>query len=208
MVVFIGVTAGFLLNNWRDDMAELELERMYLDSFYSDVKADAVDLDSLIYRTNKKTDTMISILKKSALIDMPLSEELAKTLVKEMMYLEWFTPANDTYEDIKNSGNLNLISNYKLKEKISSYYSFQNQVASVEQYYINHMDNYVFPILYKSYHLLNHEFISQESYQSLEFTNMFLGALALLQQNIKVYKEVKEKNKEFKNELIKTLEVE
>ncbi len=208
LVVFIGVTAGFLLNNWREDNAELRLEKKYLESFYADVKADAFDLDSLIYRSQKKADTMIGILRKSALIGEPLSEDLAKTLVKEMMYLEWFTPANDTYEDIKNSGNLNLISNYKLKEKISSYYSFQNQVASVEQYYIKHMDAYVFPVLYKTYHLLNHEFISQDSYQSLEFTNMFLGALALLQQNIKIYNEALEKNKEFKSELVKALEIE
>ena len=58
---------------------------------------------------------------------------------------------NDTYEDIINSGNLNLISDYKLKEKISSYYAFLNEVDNVEQYYLNHIDNYGFPILYKYY---------------------------------------------------------
>ncbi len=48
LVVFIGVTAGFLLNNWREDNAELNLEKKYLESFYADVTADAIDLDSLI----------------------------------------------------------------------------------------------------------------------------------------------------------------
>jgi len=207
IVVFIGVTAGFLLNNWREDNAELRLEKKYLESFYTDVEADAFDLDSLIFRSQTKADTLIEILKESALISEPLSEKLAKSLVKEIMYLEWFVPANDTYEDIINSGNLNLVSNYKLKEKISSYYSFQNQVANVEQYYSKHMDNYGFPILYKTFHLLNQEFINKESYQSLEFTNMYLGVIALLQQNIKVYHEALEKNNELKNELVKALEI-
>ncbi len=207
LVVFIGVTAGFLLNNWREDNAELNLEKKYLESFYADVTADAIDLDSLIYRSQTKEDTLLSILRKSILKNEPLNEELAKKLVKEILYIEWFTPANDTYEDIINSGNLNIISDYNLKEKISSYYSFQNQVASVEEYYTKHMNNHGFPILYKTYHLLNHEFISNESYQSLEFTNMFLGVLGLLQQNIKVYRETLEKNMILKNELIKVLEI-
>jgi len=208
LVVFIGVTAGFLLNNWREETSERKLEKKYLESFYNDVWADAEDLDSLIFRCQKKADTMIGILRKSALVGESLSEELAKELVREIMFIEWFTPVNDTYDDIINSGNLNLISNYQLKEKISSYYSFLNQVANVEQYYNKHMDNYGFPILYKSYHLLNQEFISNESYQSLEFTNMYLGVLALLQQNIKVYREALEKNQELKSELASTLELE
>lgn len=208
MVLFMGVTAGFLLNNWREDNAELKLEKKYLESFYADVEADAMDLDSLIFRSQTKADTLIGILRKSALIGEPLSEELAKALVKQIMYIEWFTPSNDTYEDIINSGNLNLISNYKLKEKISSYFSFQNQVANVEQYYNKHMDNYGFPILYKTFHLLNQEFISKESYQSLEFTNMYGGVIALLQQSIKVYSETLEKNKVLKSELAKVLEIE
>lgn len=208
LVVFIGVTAGFLLNNWREETSELKLEKKYLESFYNDVLTDAEDLDSLIFRSQKKADTMIGILRKSALVGESLNEELAKELVRELMFIEWFTPVNDTYDDIINSGNLNLISNYQLKEKISSYYSFLNQVANVEQYYNKHMDNYGFPMLYKSYHLLNQEFINKESYQSLEFTNMYLGVLALLQQNIKVYREALEKNMELKNELASTLEIE
>ncbi len=208
LVVFIGITAGFLLNNWREDNAELKLEKKYLESFYADVEADAVVLDSLIFRSQKKEDALMGILKKSVLIDEPLSEELAKALVMELLSLEWFAPSNDTYEDIINSGNLNLISDYKLKEKISSYYAFLNEVDNVEQYYLNHMDNYGFPILYKSLHIYNLEFISKESYQSLEFTNMYLGVVSFVQQNNKIYREALEKNKELKSELAMALKIE
>ena len=208
MVVFIGVTAGFLLNNWREDNAELKLEKKYLESFYADVEADAVKLDSLIFRCQQKEDTLMGILKKSVLIGEPLNEELAKALVMELLSLEWFAPSNDTYEDIINSGNLNLISDYKLKEKISSYYAFLNNVAKVEQYYLNHMDNYGFPILYKNLNIYTLEFISKESYQSLEFTNMYLGVVSFVQQNNAIYREALEKNKELKTELAIALKIE
>ncbi|PLW94119.1 MAG: hypothetical protein C0591_13365, partial [Marinilabiliales bacterium] len=117
-------------------------------------------------------------------------------------------PSNDTYEDIINSGNLNLISDYKLKEKISSYYAFLNEVANVEQYYLNHMDNYGFPILYKTLYIHKLEFISKESYQSLEFTNMYLGVVSYVQQINRIYREALEKNKELKTELAIALKIE
>jgi hypothetical protein len=208
MVVFIGVTAGFLLNNWREETSELKLQHKYLESFYNDVIADAEELDSLIFRSQKREDTLVGILKKSTLIGEPLSEELARSLVMQLLSLEWFAPSNDTYEDIINSGNLNLISDYKLKEKISSYYAFLNEVAHVEQYYLNHMDNYGFPILYKVLNIYNLEFINKESYQSLEFTNMYLGVISFIQQNNKIYREALEKNQELKNALARRLEFE
>ena len=67
------------------------------------------------------------------------------------------------------------------------------------------MDNYGFPVLYKNYHLYKREFIDPESYQSLEFTNIFLGVVALLQQNKKIYNEALVKNRELKGELEKVL---
>ena len=206
VVVFIGVTAGFLLNNWRLDNAELKLEQKYLNSFYMDVLLDESSLDSLIIREQAKQDTLLAVLKQSVIIDKPLTEELAQKVVKNMLYLEWFSPSDDTYEDMINSGNLNIISDYRLKEQISSYYNFTSEIKNVEQYFLDHMDNYGLPILYKNYHLYKLEFVNGTSYQSLEFTNMFLGVYALLQQNIKTYKRALAKNRELKKDLEEVLE--
>ena len=206
LVVFIGVTAGFLLNNWRMDQAEIRLEQKYLNSFYNDILNDEATLDSLLVREKAKEDTLLEVLKKSIIVDKPLTEELAQIVVKKMMYLEWFSPSNDTYEDIINSGNLNIISDYTLKEQISSYYKFITEVKNVEQYFLDHMDNYGFPILYKNYHLFKLEFVNEESYQSLEFTNMYLGIFALLQQNNKIYERALVRNRELKVELERVLE--
>jgi len=55
--------------------------------------------------------------------------------------------------------------------------------------------------LYKTFHLLKREFVSKESYQSLEFTNMYLGVIALLQQSNAKYKVALEKNSELQEAL-------
>jgi len=207
LVVFVGVTAGFLLNTWRQENAKLELEHKYLTSFYNDVTFDEKNLDSLIINSQMKADTLMKILKESGVKDIPLSEELAQKIVREIISIEWFSPSNDTYEDIKNSGNLNLITEFKLKEKISSYYKFLIEVKNIEQFYKDHMNNYGFPILYKNYHLFKGEFVNKKSYLSLEFTNMYLGVLALIQQNNRIYKEALGKNQGLKDELENVLDI-
>lgn len=200
-VVFIGVTAGFLLNNWREDATEKKLEQKYLVSFLNDVQLDETNLDSIIVHSQTTIDTLLSIVKETAVSNQPLTEEHAQSIITAILYVEWLSPVNDTYEDIINSGNLNLISNYQLKEDISSYYNFLTEVNNVEQYYREHMNNYGFPIIYQNYHLLKREFINKESYNKLEFTNMYLGVLALIQQNNKIYRRALQRNNELQKAL-------
>ena len=207
MVVFVGVTAGFLLNNWREENADIKLEQKYINGFYNDLKVDADDLDSIIFRTQEKTDKLLEVLKKSEYDNNALTEELAQEIISQILELEWFTPTDDTYDDIINSGNLNLITDYKTKEKISSYYSLLHEVKNVEQFYINHMNDYGFPIIYKNYHILKREFTDDKCFQSLEFTNMYLGIISFFQQNATIYKRVLEKNKELNEELAKILKI-
>ena len=64
LVVFVGVTAGFLLNAWRQENAELKLEQKYLNSFYNDLTSDENSLDSLIIHSQIKVDSLMIILKE------------------------------------------------------------------------------------------------------------------------------------------------
>jgi hypothetical protein len=205
VVVFVGVTAGFLLNNWREENADIRLEQKYINGFYNDLKADANDLDSLIFRTQEKADKLLEVLKKSNYDNNALSEELAQEIISQILALEWFTPTDDTYDDIINSGNLNLISDYRIKEKISPYYSLLIEVKNVEKFYINHMNEYGFPIIYRNYHILKREFIDDKCFKSLEFTNMYLGIISFFQQNVTIYERTLEKNKQLNEELSKIL---
>lgn len=202
LVVFVGVTSGFLLNSWRQNATEKELEQKYLASFYNDILLDSYELDSLILISKSKNTKIVNIIKKTSAIDKPMTKKMANEIVDELLFTQWMTISNDTYDDIINSGNFNIISDYKLKEKISSYYTFLDKGVEVEQYYRDHMNTYGYPFLYKNYHLLKQEFINTNSYKSLEFTNMHLAITALNQQNIKVYQQALQKNKELQKALL------
>ena len=52
-------------------------------------------------------------------INNALIREMADEIIGGILFLEWFTPADDTYDDIINNGNLNSISEYRIKNAIS-----------------------------------------------------------------------------------------
>lgn len=47
LVVFLGVTAGFLLNNWRMKAQKYQLEKTYITGFLRDVNDNIVRLEEL-----------------------------------------------------------------------------------------------------------------------------------------------------------------
>jgi hypothetical protein len=47
LVVFLGVTSGFLLNSWRERQLEEQMEQKYVISFIKDVSDDIKQLEEL-----------------------------------------------------------------------------------------------------------------------------------------------------------------
>ena len=66
LVVFIGLTAAFGLNNWRDKIADAELEKRYLESIEIDLESDMTQLDQLIKVVEKN---LSAIQKLDSLIE-------------------------------------------------------------------------------------------------------------------------------------------
>ncbi len=54
VVVVIGITLAFMLNNWREAYVNHRMEEKYLNSFMDDLNFDRVQLDSLIFYNETK----------------------------------------------------------------------------------------------------------------------------------------------------------
>ena len=48
IVVFLGVTAGFILNNWRMEQEEVKHEQKYINSFLQDINYDIPELEKAV----------------------------------------------------------------------------------------------------------------------------------------------------------------
>lgn len=122
-MLFLAVTLGFLVENWREHFIEQRREKQYIISLIEDLKKDSTYLSEAIRIHNeslKMIDTLISLLK---------SKNRNKSM-KEIYYLARSIPFNDqaillhdkTFEQLKSSGSLRLIHSSSILNRISEYY--------------------------------------------------------------------------------------
>jgi len=112
-VVFLGVTAAFLLNNWAEERRARETETIYLKSLHHELIEDIERIDTLIsYYENKKellTDLIMLIDNRG---DKAEIEDLCE---KTLLTFRFFKGGLHTWESLKNSGELKLIKNIQIK---------------------------------------------------------------------------------------------
>jgi len=82
IVVFLGVTAGFVLNNWRMDQEERKIEQKYLASFLQDIKFDIPELENAV------TTDSIWLARAKPLLNKIMNKniEMYDTLIILIMY--------------------------------------------------------------------------------------------------------------------------
>lgn len=196
LVVFLGVTSGFLLNNWREQQKEAKLEQQYIEGFLSDVNENIEQLEEL--------NTLDSLWLKKArenVLDIQnntLSRDSAEAMMKKIVVINKMEPHEVTYEDIKNSGNLNLIQNFKLKSKIVDYQITLKSVRFVDDYFYQYFNDFVMPYVLSEFNVLTGHFKEEASFGTVEFSNVFVGYYSMVQQRSAVYKDLLSQSEELK----------
>src|SRR4030095_1801598 len=73
LMLFLAVTLGFLVENQREHYIEHEREKQYVQSFYEDLTADELDLDSNIkyLRDRVKDADSLQLLMKNVTTKQP-----------------------------------------------------------------------------------------------------------------------------------------
>ncbi len=186
-VVFLGVTSGFLLNNWQINKQEEKIEEKYLEGFSEDVKSNISELESAI-----KTDSIwivqankiLKIIKTGGLtID---STNAAISLISNLNTIEINA---STYDDIINSGNLNLIRSFQLKSKIIKYQIAIANSKLLDDYLKEFFNNFLLPFLVSETNIITIEFNNPETIKSVRFTNLLGIYFSFINQRTIVYKE-------------------
>ena len=193
-VVFLGISAGFVLQNYKDNSAKKELEINYLKGFSEDLVVNLKGLNEEI-----ETDSLWLEHNKYAInyfIGDSLASDSANSLVKEMVLFSRFAPQTYTYEDIVNTGNLNLITDYQLKQEIIIYHKELEDFEILEEYYQNFIQQTFMPFIMNKYDLFKNQFISGKLHQSVEFRNIYVGHYSMKQQRMAGYKKLKKLTEE------------
>jgi hypothetical protein len=199
IVVFIGVSAGFLFDNYREEQSNRKLEDKYLESFYNNVRADSVELQNMIQSNQNNID--ISGRTVALMQAGTCTNDSALLAFGVMATFNNLNMEDATYESAVNSGNLGLISDFGIQEKIVYYYRSHEDMRYVESVYNDYISSSILPYLTKKLDFISGEFVEEFSVNDTEFRNITAVYFTLSNQKMEIVQTLDSLNTDLKNSL-------
>ena len=193
LIVIIGITIAFQLNNLNESNKSKAQERDYLISFYEENRANESSL-SLALEFALKTKNDIDSLKQ-LLLSKNYEADRIKSLSASMMALSDFHPSLVTMESITESGEFKLISDLEYREKLIDTYNSYQTTSQLESILSDYVNQYVTPFFFRNIRFSDFTPLQNNFIENPEFENIVIGYDALLSQKLKGYEENLEKLK-------------
>lgn len=202
IVVFIGITAAFLLNNWRESRAEQKLELKYYSSLLKDLTDDSDALDDILSFGEHQDSVLGKFITRS--IDDNFPKDSISNILIALVSISQFSAEMGTYETIKYSGNLDVFSDYELREEINSYYNKVDEAMVKQKLHSNFINSYCIPFIYKKVDIIKGKFRPGVTID-IEFNNIVVGYKALLDQDLGAFQDLMKENMDLKLKLAKKI---
>ncbi|MBK6264148.1 hypothetical protein JKA74_03790 [Marivirga sp. S37H4] len=187
LIVIIGITIAFQLNNLRESNKSVAKEKEYIKSFYDESKDNESYLSSALnFSISNKND--IDTLKQ-ILLSGRYYDKRIKVLTASMLGMENFNPSITTMENITASGEFELLKDIELRKRIINTYDFYNTTLELENLLTDYVNKYVTPVWFNHIRLSNMSYIDSTFIQGPLFENVVFGYEVLLNQQIKGYQE-------------------
>ncbi len=186
IVVIIGISIAFSLENWREHQKEHQITKEYLQSLKADLMLDSVSFKQLIGRTNYSMRCATSVRQTIENQKIEKADSFFMNMFSMYMPLD-FQASRSTIDALENSGQLNLIHNFELKKQIVSLYqhykmideSEEQRARGIENYYTPHLaDNYDYDAFFFSRYpmsLAEKEVLMKKALKDLTLKNMSTG---------------------------------
>ena len=121
VLVVIGILIALQINNWNENRKSSQIEHYYLNSLGNSIKQDTIDINFTMREINRTVNLIDSLSDNST---MSGSQETLSELLPSL-YMSTFNLKieTSTIDDLKSTGNLNLIKNKSLSELLLIYYT-------------------------------------------------------------------------------------
>ncbi len=153
LMIFLAVTLGFFAEQIREHHVEKERLHNYFASMVLDVQSNVTALDSAIRENSqmvKKYDSVVKIfLKGGGRID-----RTAFAYHLGAVWYRGFINRNETFEQMKSSGSIRYIDDFKILTEIMGYVRATNFAQyRTETFEKKYFTDYFLPEIYKNYDL-------------------------------------------------------
>ena len=195
LIVIVGISIAFWVNNWGEERKERRLEREFLKTLQSELATDSTAFHSQV--KNGK----LSLKYLEQFVELCREEDYENDSLQWYvgMFLNrgnWVVNSN-TYEMLKSGGKLDIITDFELRNAISVFYHIRAlQSSKMLEIVQTFMDNQMDPYLVKNsdYYISNKpntNFVKDPEFQNLlvlwtELSEAKLGIYEGTLQDIKV----------------------
>jgi len=121
LMLFLAVTAGFLVENLREHSIELKREEIFIKSFVEDLRQDTANISANIQIRSSKILIMDSLIKLLNSPDPNANGQSAYYWGRRVTRSTLFQSNDRTIKQLKNSGGLRLIRNQQASNTIMEY---------------------------------------------------------------------------------------
>ena len=121
LMLFLAVFCGFIAENWREQLREHRREKEFIRSIVEDIKSDTLQSNKTILqlkRIRSGIDSVLILLSSPEIFD---KSNDAYRLWTKNLGLEVFVSNDRTIQQLKNSGELRLIRNKAVSDRIMKY---------------------------------------------------------------------------------------
>lgn len=192
IVVFLGLTAAFMLEQWKEDNKHDEIEREYLQSFHDDLVSDS----STVIKTITKNEQLLENTKgyEELLSSGKAKPDTAFRMLGILLSYNRFLINDATYNSMQNAGQLNLLSDAELRNQIVHYYHLSKQLDIIHDIHDYFLEDYAVPYQMNEMDIEDGGFIKSGAHTNDRFHNIISKLIAMVRVSNYSYKNIKEQN--------------
>jgi hypothetical protein len=132
-LVMIGILLALQVNNWNENRKLKAQKAILLENLQQDFEENLNRLDLIISFLDDRQDYARQILYLLETLPEEVDSIPTVFALERAGFVHFFNPTQPTYEEMKSSGTLSLISNKELKRVMSSYQTFLEYTYRLEE---------------------------------------------------------------------------
>jgi len=185
LIVIIGITIAFQLNNLNESNKSDNKEKDYLESFYEENRDNEASLSSALeFSITNKND--IDTLKQ-ILLSKNYEDDRIKNISASMLALSYFDPSLTTMENITASGEFELIGDIEFRKNIIDTYKSFKTTSQLEDLLYDFVDQYLTPFFFENVRISDFTPLKEDYIKEAQFENIVMVYDVLLTQKITGY---------------------
>jgi hypothetical protein len=163
-LVVIGILIALQINNWNEEKQNRNKEQLLLRQLLVEYNSNLEQIDNKIFIREEGITSALRLLNYRNLNSLKISNDSVNLNISRLIMRPTFDPELGVSTELINSGNLYLISNSELRNKISAFPSSLSELREEELVIFNLIEDKFIPFLIENFQVgrIMAEFLDDE----------------------------------------------